>query len=105
MGKHIIDVPDAAEPKLLIRVHLYNAQTGQDLTVDQFLTLNVLEMAIADDFAAALPDLEKERDAAYQLAITAKRDELVAAIKIAAVPIEPLPVALDSVDAPPVAPP
>ena len=72
------DIPDRAVPGLQKQAFAYNAQTGKDLTLHQFLALHLREMAIADDLNAALPDLQAEAQAEVQRRLDLTRDQLIA---------------------------
>ncbi len=82
MPKFTITVTNTQLAKLQAIVNTHNANTGQTLTVQQWLDLHLKELAIADDLTAAVRVLQEQqqRDAQATLdtAINTARDELLA---------------------------
>ena len=82
MPKFTLTVTDAHLIKLQGVVSTHNANTGQALTVQQWLDLHLQEVAIAGDLQTAIAAIQKqqEQDAQQSLtdAINTTRDELLA---------------------------
>jgi len=84
MPKFTIDLTDKAVAALQALVAEYNGNTGAQLTVQDWLSLHVKELAVSRQLAAVIEPLRQqtERDAAAALsaAIGAARDELIAGL-------------------------
>ena len=84
MPKLTITLSDKTLAKLEIEVARNNDANGTDLTLDAWATLHLQEIAIAQELAAAVQSIQaqQERDAndAFNAAIRAKRDQLLAAL-------------------------
>lgn len=82
MPKFTIDLSQATVDKLQQQVQRTNENTGTSLTLQQWITLHMKEIAIADDLTAAIAALQEQqqRDAQATLdaAITTARDQLLA---------------------------
>lgn len=82
MPKFTLTVSDTHLIKLQAVVSTHNANTGQALTVQQWLDLHLQEVAIANDLQIAIAAIQKqqEQDAQQSLtdAINTTRDELLA---------------------------
>jgi len=82
MGKHTIDLPAGTDNRLLARhVAPYNILTAKDLTLDDWITLHLNELAINDELAAVAGTLQaqaqRNHDDALTSAINAERDRLL----------------------------
>ena len=84
MPKFTIDLPDKGVAALQALVAEYNGNTGGQLTVQDWLTLHVKELAISRQLAPTVDALrqqtEADAQAALNAAITTARDELIAAL-------------------------
>lgn len=60
MPEFTITVTDTQLAKLQAVVVAHNANTGQTLTVQQWLDLHLQELAIADDLTAAVRTLQEQ---------------------------------------------
>jgi len=84
MPNFTISVTNTQLAKLQAVVATHNANTGQTITVKQWLHLHLQELAIADDLNAAMRSLqeqqEKDAQTALNTAINTARDELLAAL-------------------------
>lgn len=72
-----LTISDKALQRLQASVDKFNENTGQNLTVKQWLIRHLKEMAIGQDFGAAVDQLKKDNEAAHQAAIRAKFEELI----------------------------
>ena len=82
MPKYTIDISQKAVDRLQGHVHRTNDANGTGLTLRDWITLHLQEIAISDDFAAAMSAIQKEQETAasdtLQEAVRAKRDQLLA---------------------------
>ena len=82
MPKFTITVTDTQLAKLQAVVVTHNANTGQTLTIQQWLDLHLQELAIADDLTAAVRTLQEQQQqdaqATLDAAINTTRDQLLA---------------------------
>jgi triphosphoribosyl-dephospho-CoA synthetase len=81
-----LNLPDRAVPGLTRAVHAFNAETRQDLTLEEFLVLHLKEMAVSQEIGAAAKEVEKEAQEYLQTNAIRRRDELIADLD------KPLPV-------------
>ena len=72
-----INLSSAAVARLQAVVSRYNANTGESLTVKEWVLTKLREMAIGEELIAAIPELERQRDTAFAQAIEAKKKELL----------------------------
>lgn len=75
-----LTISDAALEKLQVVVARYNENTGLNLTVKQWAIRHLKEVAIGQELGAAVQEMEKERDEAYQAAVKARFEELLGAL-------------------------
>ncbi len=84
MPKFTLDLTQNAVDNLQVIVDEENAQNGTALTMTAWLELQANERAIAADLNAALSDLQRQADKeaalAFEVAATAERDQLLAAL-------------------------
>ena len=84
MPRFTIDLTAAAVQRLQALVTAHNQNTGQALTVQDWLTLLVKERAIADELAATADQLRRQAEAdataALEAAVKAERDRLLATL-------------------------
>ncbi len=82
MPKFTLNLTQAAVDKLQTHVQRTNDNTGANLTLTQWITLHLQEVAIADQLAAAVTAIQEQhqRDAQTALddALRTARDELLA---------------------------
>ena len=76
-----VNLPDAAVARLQAIVSRYNANTGENLTVKEWVLVKLSEMAIGEELIAAIPELERQRDTGFAEAIEAKKNELLAGLE------------------------
>ncbi len=77
MAVYTIEIPDQLVAPLKTVVERHNANNGVALTVEDYLTLHVKEIAIADDLAAELRALTEKSQKDLQAAGEAARDLLL----------------------------
>ena len=84
MPKFTIDLTDKTLAGLQAEVNRYNGNTGSALTVADWIDLHLREVAIAPELSAAIDQLRKQQEtdanATLTAAITAARDQLLAAL-------------------------
>jgi hypothetical protein len=80
--KFTIDLSQNTVDKLQAQVQRTNENTGSSLTLQQWMTLHLRELAITDELTAAVTAIrdQQQQDAqtALEAAVRAKRDELLA---------------------------
>ena len=81
MPRFIIDLPQKAVTRLQRQVQRTNDSTGDTLTLRDWLTIHIKEIAIAEDLATAVRELqqqqEKDAQATLEHAARAERDRLL----------------------------
>ncbi len=77
MPRFTIDLSRKAMDKLAIQVRRTNETDGTKYTLQQWLTLHLKELAIADDLPAAIDQLHRETQATFQAAVRAKTNQLL----------------------------
>ena len=80
MSKFTIEIPDAALPKLQAAVAEDNQNMGTAYTVQQWIEQSVKQRMIAPELQLAVQQLERQKNADFAAAVTAARDQLVAAL-------------------------
>jgi hypothetical protein len=78
MGKHEIELSDAAESRLALVVAQYNVATGAQLTLTQWLSLHLKELAIQREMAGVGEQLRQQAEADANAALAAERARLLA---------------------------
>ena len=91
MPQFTIDIPQKAVDRLHLIVARYNHETGDNLTLAQWLDLHVRELSIAEELAASAAALQKQVE-------DQARDDVTAAVRAER---ERLLDALDSTITPP----
>ena len=85
MPDFTIAIPDKALPALQRTVDLYNGNNGAQLSLRDWLELHALELALQEQFAAAIDTLkaqtEAQAQADFDAAIKAERQRLLAEMK------------------------
>ena len=85
MPKFTIDLSRKAVDRLQAHVQRTNDANGTGLTLREWLQLHAQEIAISDDFAAAISAIQKEQETAandaLQAAVRAERDRLLAGLE------------------------
>jgi len=78
------DLPDAVVPRLQVLCDRTNAAQKTPITLLDWLELNLKELAVADDLAAAIRQLQEQQQADAQAtletAIKTARDQLIASL-------------------------
>lgn len=77
MPQFTITISQAALNRLTALVDTYNANSGQSLTVAEWIVLHLKEVALANDLAAAAQALERQKQQELQQAIAAERERLL----------------------------
>ncbi len=72
-----IQLSDKAIDRLQTHVQRTNDANGEALTLRDWITLHLRELAIADDLPAAVAQLQRETQDTLAAAIRAKRDQLL----------------------------
>lgn len=80
MAKFTIEVADAALPRLQAVVQRYNSDNGAALTVADWLTLHLRELAIQDELMQSIESIRKQKEAEAHSAALAERDRLLASV-------------------------
>ena len=77
-------LPDAVIPRLQLHADRTNAAQKTALTVLDWIALNLNELAVSDDLAAAVQQLQeqqqKDAQSALETALKTARDQLLAAL-------------------------
>ena len=88
MPDFTITIPDKALPALQHQVDLYNGNNGTQLSLRDWLELHALELALQDQFAAAIDTIkaqtEAQAQADFDAAIKAERERLITGLSTAA---------------------
>lgn len=77
MPSFTITLSAQAVARLQAVVDRYNANTGQTLTVRDWITLHVKEVAIADDLMAEHQRLQRKHEESLRAAVEAARKGLI----------------------------
>ena len=77
MPRFTIDLTDAAVERLQAVVTRYTENTGQDLTLQQWLLLHLREIATAADLEVQVTELRRQAEVSLQLAIAATRRRIL----------------------------
>jgi hypothetical protein len=77
MARYTIDIPDAMAAKLQAFVQRWNEDNGRSLTVTQFLTQHVREMAVQDELAAYAQSIKRQKEDEANAAFMAERQRLM----------------------------
>lgn len=77
MPTFTITLSPQAVAKLQAVVDRYNANTGQTLTVRDWIALHIKEVAIADDLMAEHQRLQREHEESLRAAVEAARKGLI----------------------------
>lgn len=82
MARFAIDISAKTLARLQAEVDRTNANQGTALTVQAWILLHLQEIAIADDLAAVIQQLQKQQEAeataALEAAVRTAREELLA---------------------------
>jgi|FLYL01.1.fsa_nt_gi hypothetical protein len=76
-----ITISDSLEARLKPLVARYNADTKADLTVAEWVDLHLHELAVQDDLAAELPNLQQQREKAWAEEVAGLRGRLIAELR------------------------
>lgn len=86
MPKFTIDLSQKCVDRLQAHVQRTNDANGTALTLRDWIELHLKEIAIADDLQVAITAIRKEQETtvqdAIQLAVRAKRDQLLAGLEV-----------------------
>lgn len=77
MPRFSITLSAAAVQRLQAIVDRYNANTGQALTVSQWIHLHLLELCVQDELAAALQQIEQRKRQEVADEYRLERDRLI----------------------------
>lgn len=80
MHKFQIELSDAAVLGLQVSVDNFNVQTGQSLTLEEWIILSLTQKAIEREIMADSEAIKKEMDADFPRRIDVRRRELLAAL-------------------------
>jgi hypothetical protein len=80
MPKLQIELSRAALDRLQLLADDFNAQTGQALSLEQWLVLHLSEMAIGKQLAAEMETIKRDVDTEVNRRIAARRRELLDAL-------------------------
>jgi len=80
MPRFQIDLTDVALTRLQRVVDVYNQNNGLSLTVQEWILLNVQEIAISEQLAASERDLRLQSEATHAAAVNAERQRLLETI-------------------------
>ncbi len=83
MPRFSIELSAKAVQKLQPQVQRTNDSAGTSLTLKDWITLHLNELAIADDLAPAVDQLATETQDTLTAAIRAKRDQLLQELELA----------------------
>ena len=83
MPRFSIELSAKAVQKLQPQVQRTNDSAGTSLTLKDWITLHLQELAIADDLAPAVDQLATETQDTLTAAIRAKREQLLQELELA----------------------
>ncbi len=82
MPKFTIDVSDACLAGLQKLTTRYNADSGAELAVQDWIIQHLKELSIQDELLQAAQDLQRKAEADANAALQARRDQLLAALDL-----------------------
>ncbi len=83
MPSFTITLSPKAVQKLNVHVQRTNDTAGTSLTLKDWITLHLKELAIADDLSPAVDQLATETQDTLAAAVRAKRDQLLQELELA----------------------
>jgi hypothetical protein len=95
MQQLTLNVPEALNARLAEMVAQHNDRQNTKLTAEEWVLLAIRERAVADEVAEQAQVLERATSRNYELAVRAKKAELMAALDVDAAPPPALPLGPD----------
>jgi hypothetical protein len=80
MPRFTVELSESAVTRLQVVVEVYNQNNGLSLTVQDWITLHLRELAVQDQLAASERTLRQQAEQTHAAAVAAERQRLLESV-------------------------